>query len=66
MNSGARYNPASDSWDEISDTNQPSWRINHTAIWTGFDMPVWGGGTSYGSTDKNTGGIYSVDYDPKD
>jgi N-acetylneuraminic acid mutarotase len=43
LNTGARYNPATDTWTAISTTNAPAARANHTAIWTGREMIVWGG-----------------------
>jgi len=42
-NTGGRYNPQSDSWVDMSTTGAPSPRFNHTAIWTGEEMIVWGG-----------------------
>jgi len=42
-NTGARYDPATDTWRPISTTNAPSPRSNHTAIWTGTEMLIWGG-----------------------
>jgi uncharacterized repeat protein (TIGR01451 family) len=43
QNSGARYNPATDTWTPTSTTNVPSHRSAHTAVWTGTEMIVWGG-----------------------
>jgi len=44
-----------ESWTPTSLTNAPSPREEHTAVYTGSKMIVWGGmGTSY----VNTGGIY--------
>lgn len=41
---GGRYNPATDTWGNISSDNAPyeSYYL-HTAIWTGTEMIVWGG-----------------------
>ncbi len=48
-NSGGRYNPTTDAWAPTSITgNVPSARIDHTAVWSGTDMIVWGGTSSYG------------------
>src|SRR5947207_466457 len=44
MNTGGRYNPTTDSWIATSTTNAPSARHSHTAVWTGTEMIVWGGG----------------------
>jgi len=38
-------------WIPISTTNAPVARYNHTAIWTGTKMIVWGGFTKAGLTD---------------
>jgi N-acetylneuraminic acid mutarotase len=39
---GAAYNPASDTWRPLAD-GPLSARSNHTAVWTGRRMLVWGG-----------------------
>ena len=44
LNTGGRYNPSTDSWTATSTTNAPSARADHTAVWTGSEMIVWGGG----------------------
>jgi N-acetylneuraminic acid mutarotase len=56
LNSGARYNPATDSWIATSTTNAPTVRTFHTAVWTGTEMIVWGGYND--GNDLNTGGRY--------
>jgi len=43
LNNGGRYNPSTDSWTAISTSNAPSPRSNHTAVWAGSEMIVWGG-----------------------
>ncbi len=43
MNTGGRYNPASDTWTTTDSTNAPTARSSHTAVWTGSEMIVWGG-----------------------
>jgi len=43
LNSGARYDPSTDSWSQTSTTNAPSGRFGHTAIWAGSEMIIWGG-----------------------
>jgi N-acetylneuraminic acid mutarotase len=40
---GARYDPASDSWQAMSTLGAPSARYGHTAVWTGTELIVWGG-----------------------
>ena len=56
-NTGARYNPASNSWTLTSTTGAPTARSYHTAVWTGSVMIVWGGGTAGVGT--STGGRYN-------
>ncbi len=43
LNTGARYDPASDTWSAISTLGAPSPRWSHTAVWTGSEMLIWGG-----------------------
>ncbi|MDQ6861297.1 MAG: hypothetical protein M3032_09095 [Verrucomicrobiota bacterium] len=51
-NTGGRYNPSTDAWTTMSTIAAPSARGGHTAVWTGREMIVWGGGW------LNTGGRY--------
>src|SRR2546428_3432666 len=46
-----------DTWTATSTTNAPAARRNHTAVWTGTEMIVWGG--ENGSSFLNTGGRYN-------
>jgi hypothetical protein len=46
VNTGARYDPAADTWTPTSTVNAPPRREGHTAIWTGTEMIVWGGSGS--------------------
>jgi N-acetylneuraminic acid mutarotase len=46
----------SDFWTATSTTNVPSARDQHTAVWTGTKMIVWGGFD--GTSAVNTGGLY--------
>lgn len=42
--SGARYRPTTDVWTAMADVGaSPAERTDHTAIWTGTEMLVWGG-----------------------
>jgi len=43
LNTGGRYNPATDSWTATTDINAPSDRYSHAAVWTGSEMIIWGG-----------------------
>lgn len=42
-NTGAVYDPATDSWIPITTSGAPTARGLHTAVWTGSRMLVWGG-----------------------
>ena len=56
LGDGASYDPAQDNWHPLSSVNAPSSRSHHTAIWTGGQMLVWGGGAISGVL--STGGSY--------
>ncbi len=57
-NSGGRYDPSTDTWTPTSTgTNVPIARVSHTAVWTGSEMIVWGGGNST-NTNLGAGGRY--------
>ena len=57
VSGGGRYNPSTNTWASITNTNAPSGRNGHTAVWTGGLMVVWGGGV-YVSPHFSTGGRY--------
>ncbi len=40
---GARFDPAFNTWSPIAAAGAPKTRSRHTAIWTGSRMVVWGG-----------------------
>jgi N-acetylneuraminic acid mutarotase len=40
---GALYDPAADSWQQMTITGAPTSRYGHTAVWTGAEMIVFGG-----------------------
>jgi hypothetical protein len=74
LNTGGRYNPITDTWtptrvapSAIGATDAaPAPRVNHTAVWTGTRMIVWGG---VSGTPVNSGALYDpvekqVDGDP--
>ena len=56
LNTGARYNPLNDSWQTITNNQAPEGRYNHTGVWTGNEMVIWGG---KGSDYFNSGGRYN-------
>lgn len=56
---GAVYDPAADSWTPMAVTGAPAARHQHTALWTGTEMIIWGGQTSWHpSSARGDGGIY--------
>jgi hypothetical protein len=48
-------------WTATSILNAPAGRFGHTAVWTGTEMIVWGGGT--GNRGFNNGGRYNPSTD---
>ena len=56
---GGAYDPAGDSWTPLSQVSQPSARFDHTAVWTGSEMLVWGGRTGYSGTKLGDGARYN-------
>lgn len=56
-NTGGRYNLTTDTWLPLSTQGAPSARANHTAVWTGTEMIIWGG---YGSAELNSGSRYNA------
>ncbi|HEX4824928.1 MAG TPA: MopE-related protein [Candidatus Polarisedimenticolaceae bacterium] len=59
VDTGARYNPATDTWRPTSTgANTPAARFEHTAVWTGSEMIVWGG-TDYTFPGPVVGGRYN-------
>lgn len=43
INTGGRYRPATDSWTAVTVSGAPTPRCNHSVVWTGTEMIVWGG-----------------------
>ena len=56
LDSGMRYDPASDSWSQMSSLGAPSARTHQQAVWTGTEMLVWGG---YCGSFLQSGGRYN-------
>ncbi len=57
LNTGGQFNPATNSWTATATAGaNPSGRVEHTAVWTGSRMIIWGGDGGTGRT--NTGGQY--------
>jgi len=59
LNTGGRYNPNMNSWTPTSINNVPDAREDHTAVWSGSEMIIWGG--SFFGTFFDTGGRYNPD-----
>lgn len=58
LNTGGQYDPAANTWSVTSTgANVPMNRYQHTAVWTGSKMVIWGG-TDGGGNSYNTGGLY--------
>src|SRR5262245_3588377 len=58
-NTGPRYNPATNTWSPTSTgTNVPTPRFDHTAVWTGTEMIVWGGRRDFSNLEAS-GGRYN-------
>ncbi len=58
QNNGVRYNPSTNSWQQMSLAGAPTGRTGHSAVWTGTEMIIWGGNDSAGNL--NTGGRYNL------
>jgi N-acetylneuraminic acid mutarotase len=60
ISAGGRYDPATSSWSTTTLTGVPSGRSGHTAVWTGSNMVVWGGGRWDGGIwyGADTGALY--------
>ena len=58
LNTGGRYNPATDSWTATTIANAPLSRRSHSAVWTGSEMIIWGG-LNYPAGKLNNGGRYT-------
>lgn len=52
------YDPIADAWRRATEAGRPSNRGNHTVVWTGTEMIVWGGVTA-DTPPFNTGSRYN-------
>jgi N-acetylneuraminic acid mutarotase len=66
FDTGGRYDPGTDNWRATDVTNGPHARNDHTAVWTGEKMIVWGGSYWLGGNRVylNTGGTYCAQSSP--
>ncbi|HWL66505.1 MAG TPA: kelch repeat-containing protein [Actinomycetota bacterium] len=53
------YNPSTDKWRAIR-LGPMSGRVDHTSVWTGQEMIVYGGSTPGGSRRRNSAGLYDL------
>ncbi len=63
---GARYRPATDSWQSLPSNGGPAPRFGHFAVWTGSRMLIWGGvhySPSGGLESLASGGSYDPQTD---
>lgn len=59
---GGVYDPKTEEWKWISSTGAPAARSDHTAVWTGQKMLVWGGKVSSSTSETffDDGGTYDL------
>jgi hypothetical protein len=60
LGDGFKYDPAADTWTPISDSGAAAARWDHTAVWTGEEMIVWGG---WAGGELGTGARYNPETD---
>ena len=56
LNTGARYDPSTNTWSNLPTNGAPTARDSHSAVWTGNEMIIWGG---YDGTFVNDGARYN-------
>jgi hypothetical protein len=56
LNTGAAFDPKTNTWRSISTVNAPGPRAWHVGLWTPVGMFIWGG--TFDNEFINTGGIY--------
>ena len=59
LTTGAMFNPSINVWSNTTTISAPIARANHTVVWTGTEMIIWGGYN--GINFFNTGGRYKAD-----
>jgi hypothetical protein len=57
MQTGGRYEPATDTWRPTTLAGAPQGRLYHGAVWTDRELIVWGGGDQV-SGNLSSGGRY--------
>jgi hypothetical protein len=43
LNTGGVFDPIANTWTPVAASNAPAVRYEHTAVWTGSEMVIWGG-----------------------
>lgn len=61
-NTGGRYDPELNQWTSTTTTGAPTGRTEHTGVWTGNELIVWGGWDN-ATTYYNTGAEYTFPND---
>ncbi len=59
VNNGGRYNPTLDKWRQTNPGTTPGMRDQHTAVWTGTEMIVFGGSAMDPVFGLQSGGRYT-------
>ncbi len=60
LDSGGRYDPATDTWSGTSQMFAPVARRAHRMVWTGSSVLIWGGWMEPATAPTPTGGLYAV------
>jgi len=66
QSSGGVHDPVANTWSLTNTTGAPTARYDHTAVWTGFRMVVWGGngglanGSAYDPLANTWSGVSAV------
>ncbi|HEY1172661.1 MAG TPA: kelch repeat-containing protein [Verrucomicrobiae bacterium] len=61
-NTGASYNPVTDTWAPMTTTGAPGARVHHSAVWTGASVLVYGGYNGSGHNQDCTSYSPSFNY----
>ena len=59
LGDGGIYDPVLDTWTSTATNGAPAARYDHTTVWTGTEMIVWGGFNVPGNTWFGDGGRYN-------
>ncbi len=62
LDTGGRYDPATDSWTSMATTDAPSARMRHEQVFVAGKVFVWGGDAGLSGL-VNTGGVYDPSSD---